>query len=253
MHLSCLSCALEVTVTIGKRRQVASDLPWPHVGAGRQGCRWVGPSGPELYGPLSLQAFNVINGGSHAGNKLAMQEFMILPVGAETFREAMRIGAEVYHNLKNVIKEKYGKDATNVGDEGGFAPNILENKEGTGSRGSFWGARSCPLLSSGRVWGRGMGASALLRRKSKNRRVLVDSTLEWPPIYVNGADSGMERQFLPRADLAPPVGAEFVAHSVLRVRELPAMLGTLVHDHLGSLSHSRAAQALLCFECLGEG
>lgn len=76
------------------------------------------------------QAFNVINGGSHAGNKLAMQEFMILPIGASTFKEAMRIGAEVYHNLKNVIKKKYGQDATNVGDEGGFAPNILENKEG---------------------------------------------------------------------------------------------------------------------------
>lgn len=59
-----------------------------------------------------------------------MQEFMILPVGASTFKDAMRIGAEVYHNLKNVIKKKYGQDATNVGDEGGFAPNILENKEG---------------------------------------------------------------------------------------------------------------------------
>lgn len=82
---------------------------------------------PEVI--LPVPAFNVINGGSHAGNKLAMQEFMILPVGASSFREAMRIGAEVYHNLKNVIKEKYGKDATNVGDEGGFAPNILENKE----------------------------------------------------------------------------------------------------------------------------
>ncbi|XP_045144734.1 alpha-enolase-like [Echinops telfairi] len=58
-----------------------------------------------------------------------MQEFMILPVGAANFKEAMRIGAEVYHNLKNVIKEKYGKDATNVGDEGGFSPNILANKE----------------------------------------------------------------------------------------------------------------------------
>ncbi|KAM6292160.1 gamma-enolase isoform 1-T1 [Porphyrio hochstetteri] len=78
---------------------------------------------------LPVPAFNVINGGSHAGNKLAMQEFMILPVGAESFRDAMRIGAEVYHNLKSVIKEKYGKDATNVGDEGGFAPNILENSE----------------------------------------------------------------------------------------------------------------------------
>ncbi|XP_007493097.1 alpha-enolase isoform X2 [Monodelphis domestica] len=78
---------------------------------------------------LPVPAFNVINGGSHAGNKLAMQEFMILPVGAANFKEAMRIGAEVYHNLKNVIKQKYGQDATNVGDEGGFAPNILENKE----------------------------------------------------------------------------------------------------------------------------
>uniref|UniRef100_A0A8D8J7A6 Beta-enolase n=3 Tax=Culex pipiens TaxID=7175 RepID=A0A8D8J7A6_CULPI len=78
---------------------------------------------------LPVPAFNVINGGSHAGNKLAMQEFMILPVGAQNFHEAMRIGAEVYHNLKNVIKAKYGKDATNVGDEGGFAPNILENNE----------------------------------------------------------------------------------------------------------------------------
>uniref|UniRef100_A0A6I8RE96 phosphopyruvate hydratase n=1 Tax=Xenopus tropicalis TaxID=8364 RepID=A0A6I8RE96_XENTR len=82
---------------------------------------------PEVI--LPVPAFNVINGGSHAGNKLAMQEFMILPVGADTFKEAMRIGAEVYHNLKNVIKAKYGQDATNVGDEGGFAPNILENKE----------------------------------------------------------------------------------------------------------------------------
>lgn len=79
----------------------------------------------------------MINGGSHAGNKLAMQEFMILPIGASTFKEAMRIGAEVYHNLKNVIKKKYGQDATNVGDEGGFAPNILENEEGTASSGIF--------------------------------------------------------------------------------------------------------------------
>ncbi|XP_033897864.1 gamma-enolase [Acipenser ruthenus] len=78
---------------------------------------------------LPVPAFNVINGGSHAGNKLAMQEFMVLPVGAESFRDALRVGAELYHTLKGVIKEKYGKDATSVGDEGGFAPNILENSE----------------------------------------------------------------------------------------------------------------------------
>ncbi|KAF7818732.1 enolase [Senna tora] len=79
---------------------------------------------------LPVPSFNVINGGSHAGNKLAMQEFMILPVGASSFKEAMKMGVEVYHHLKAVIKKKYGQDAVNVGDEGGFAPNIQENKEG---------------------------------------------------------------------------------------------------------------------------
>lgn len=79
---------------------------------------------------MPVPALNVINGGSHAGNKLAMQEFMLLPTGATSFREALRIGTEVYHNLKNVVKAKYGLDATNVGDEGGFAPNIQDNTEG---------------------------------------------------------------------------------------------------------------------------
>ncbi|MFH2028985.1 MAG: phosphopyruvate hydratase, partial [Nanoarchaeota archaeon] len=79
---------------------------------------------------LPVPSFNVINGGSHAGNKLAMQEFMILPVGAKNFHEALRMGAETYHYLKKVIKGKYGQDAVNVGDEGGFAPNIQDNKEG---------------------------------------------------------------------------------------------------------------------------
>ena len=79
---------------------------------------------------LPVPSFNVINGGSHAGNKLAIQEFMVLPVGAATFTEAMRMGGEVYHNLKKVIKAKHGQDSVNVGDEGGFAPPILSNEEG---------------------------------------------------------------------------------------------------------------------------
>lgn len=81
---------------------------------------------------LPVPSLNVINGGSHAGNQLAMQEFMILPTGASSFSESLRIGAEVYHSLKSVIKAKYGQDATNVGDEGGFAPNIGEGAEGLG-------------------------------------------------------------------------------------------------------------------------
>lgn len=82
---------------------------------------------PEII--LPTPAFNVINGGSHAGNKLAMQEFMILPTGASSFTEAMRMGTETYHHLKKVINTRFGLDATAVGDEGGFAPNILNNKD----------------------------------------------------------------------------------------------------------------------------
>jgi len=83
-------------------------------------------------GPFSLPVpfFNVINGGEHAGNGLAFQEFMIAPVGAKSFTESMKIGSEVYHHLKSVIKKKYGADACNVGDEGGFAPNITGADEG---------------------------------------------------------------------------------------------------------------------------
>jgi len=78
---------------------------------------------------MPVPSFNVINGGSHAGNRLAMQEFMILPTGASSFSEAMKMGSEIYHHLKKVIKAKYGQDACNVGDEGGYAPNIQENEE----------------------------------------------------------------------------------------------------------------------------
>jgi enolase len=79
---------------------------------------------------MPVPSFNVINGGSHAGNRLAFQEFMILPLGASSFAEAMAMGCETYHCLKGVIKAKYGQDACNVGDEGGFAPNIQSNVEG---------------------------------------------------------------------------------------------------------------------------
>merc|ERR1712050_760816 len=78
---------------------------------------------------MPVPCFNVINGGSHAGNRLACQEFMICPVGAATFRDALITGAEVYHTLKTCIKKKYGQDACNVGDEGGFAPSVQDNNE----------------------------------------------------------------------------------------------------------------------------
>jgi enolase len=81
---------------------------------------------------LPVPSFNVINGGKHAQNKLDIQEFMIFPVGAKSFSEALRIGAEVYHTLKGIIKEKYGASSANVGDEGGFAPNISSTEEALG-------------------------------------------------------------------------------------------------------------------------
>jgi len=78
---------------------------------------------------MPVPCLNVINGGSHAGNRLACQEFMIMPTGAKSFKDAMIIGCEVYHTLKKVISKKYGQDACNVGDEGGFAPSFQDNNE----------------------------------------------------------------------------------------------------------------------------
>ncbi|KAM9962241.1 hypothetical protein ACTFIR_005140 [Dictyostelium discoideum] len=78
---------------------------------------------------LPVPCFNVINGGKHAGNRLPFQEFMLVPIGATKFKEALRYCSEVYHSLKEIIKERYGLDATNVGDEGGFAPNLTSPEE----------------------------------------------------------------------------------------------------------------------------
>jgi enolase len=76
---------------------------------------------------LPVPMMNIINGGAHADNNVDFQEFMIVPVGAKTFHEALRIGAEIFHTLKAVLKKK--GYATSVGDEGGFAPNLRSNEE----------------------------------------------------------------------------------------------------------------------------
>jgi enolase len=70
---------------------------------------------------------NILNGGAHADNNVDFQEFMVMPVGAESFAEALRIGAEIFHNLKGVLKSR--GYSTSVGDEGGFAPNLKSNEE----------------------------------------------------------------------------------------------------------------------------
>ncbi|MFM1931751.1 MAG: hypothetical protein RL226_1054 [Bacteroidota bacterium] len=76
---------------------------------------------------LPVPMMNILNGGSHADNKIDVQEFMIMPVGAESFSEALRMGTEVFHHLKAVLKK--AGHSTNVGDEGGFAPNLQSNDE----------------------------------------------------------------------------------------------------------------------------
>jgi len=78
---------------------------------------------------LPLPCCNIINGGEHAGNNLAVQEFMILPVGANSFSNALQNVAEVYQTLKKLLKQNYGPSAINVGDEGGFAPNLSLTSE----------------------------------------------------------------------------------------------------------------------------
>lgn len=94
-------------------------------------------SGSQLYKYLGgvntnripVPSFNVLNGGQHAGNELAIQEFMILPTGAPSFSEGLRMAAETYHALGKILKGKYGVGATNVGFEGGFAPPLSKTRD----------------------------------------------------------------------------------------------------------------------------
>ena len=80
---------------------------------------------------MPVPSLNIINGGAHAGNSLEMQEFMILPTGATSFKESLRLGIEVYHSLKSLINKKFGKSAANVGDEGGFGAPQLRDENHT--------------------------------------------------------------------------------------------------------------------------
>ena len=106
---------LAVSVAVAKAAAEEAGLPL---------YRYLGGAGPMA---LPVPMMNVINGGAHANNSLDIQEFMIMPVGAKTFRDALRCGAEVFHHLKKIIDAK-GMPTT-VGDEGGFAPNLKSNEE----------------------------------------------------------------------------------------------------------------------------
>ena len=94
-----------------------------------EGVRLYEHVGGRDAGLLPVPFFNVINGGQHAGNDLDFQEFMIAPIGASSFAEALRIGSEIYHCLKGQLKDRYGDTAINVGDEGGFSPPLSKPEE----------------------------------------------------------------------------------------------------------------------------
>ncbi|MEV1167214.1 phosphopyruvate hydratase [Nonomuraea sp. NPDC049784] len=106
---------LGVSLAVAKAAADSADLPL---------FRYVG--GPNAH-VLPVPMMNILNGGAHADTNVDIQEFMIAPIGAETFREAVRMGTEVYHALKSVLKEK--GYATGLGDEGGFAPNLPSNRD----------------------------------------------------------------------------------------------------------------------------
>ncbi len=113
---------------IGANLIVAVSMANARAAANAQGKELYEYLNPEGH-VLPIPMMNIINGGKHAGSGLAIQEFMIVPKGAKTFSEAMMMGSEVYHTLKKEITERYGKGATGLGDEGGFAPPISSTKE----------------------------------------------------------------------------------------------------------------------------
>lgn len=106
---------LGVSLAVAKAAAEAAGLPL---------YRYLGGVNAHV---LPVPMMNILNGGSHADNSIDFQEFMIMPVGAETFSAGLRMGVEVFHHLKSVLKKK--GHSTNVGDEGGFAPNLKSNVE----------------------------------------------------------------------------------------------------------------------------
>jgi enolase len=112
---------------LGANAMLAVSMAVAKAGAEEAGMplyRYIGGTNAKT---LPVPMMNILNGGAHADNKIDFQEFMIMPVGAETFSDGLRWGVEIFHNLKTVLKEK--GFSTNVGDEGGFAPDIQSNEE----------------------------------------------------------------------------------------------------------------------------
>jgi enolase len=112
---------------LGANAILGVSLACARAAANHKGVSLYRHLGGSAAGQLPLPLMNILNGGAHADNNLDIQEFMILPVGAKSFKEALRMGVEVFHHLKSILKAKGYK--TSVGDEGGFAPDLQSNEE----------------------------------------------------------------------------------------------------------------------------
>ena len=112
---------------LGANAILAVSLALAKAAADNQGIRLYEYLGGKEASVLPIPLMNILNGGLHADNNLDFQEFMIMPIGAPTFKEALRISTEVFHNLKSILKSK--NLSTSVGDEGGFAPSLQSNEE----------------------------------------------------------------------------------------------------------------------------
>ncbi len=114
---------------LGANATVATSLAVAKAAASTAGLMLYEYLGGGVKGFMPVPMLNIVNGGMHAGNELSFQEFMILPVNASSFKEALRIAVEVYYALKEYLKTVYGLSSINVGDEGGFAPPMKSNRE----------------------------------------------------------------------------------------------------------------------------
>lgn len=130
VNIDALLCALDGTPN--KEKLGANAILGVSMAVARAAADFLGISLYRYIGgfnakELPVPMMNILNGGKHADNNVDIQEFMILPVGADSFAEALRMGAEIFHSLKSVLKKK--GYSTSVGDEGGFAPNLRSNEE----------------------------------------------------------------------------------------------------------------------------
>jgi enolase len=126
--IMCQADGTENKSNLGANAILGVSLACARAAADSLGISLYSYLGGMLGTTLPVPMMNILNGGSHADNKIDVQEFMVMPFGASSFSEALRMGTEVFHHLKAVLKAK--GLSTNVGDEGGFAPNLQSNEEG---------------------------------------------------------------------------------------------------------------------------